>query len=166
MRLAIDRFVEVARALDRLAKSARALANATPAPMPAVLTLLVAVGVLMGPARPAQAGTWNPRAYADENTIELGVVRDGQPHWFKVWIVVIDDQAYVRLGSASVAKIEANETKPVLKVRVGGQEFDRIKGAPAPEMAERVAQAMAGKYWSDLLVHLVSHPLTLRLVPE
>ena len=120
-----------------------------------------------GPGTQASAAQWNPRAYGGENTIELGTVRpDGSAHWFKVWIVVIDDQAYVRLGSRSAAKIEQNRSAPHVGVRVAGQQFDRVKGEAAPEMAERVAQAMAAKYWSDVLVRLVPHPLTLRLRPE
>jgi len=41
-----------------------------------------------------------------------------------------------------------------------------VRAVPAPDYAERVAKAMAAKYWSDLIVHHFSHPLTLRLVPE
>ncbi len=126
---------------------------------------VLVVGLLLGLAARAQAGNWTPRAWAGENTVELGVVRDGRLHWFKVWVVVIDDQPYVRLGKASAAKIDANKTKPHLGVRVAGQEFDRVQGQAAPEMAERVAEAMAEKYWSDFAVRLVPHPLTLRLLP-
>ena len=115
----------------------------------------------------ASAAQWSPRAYGGESTIELGTVRpDGNAHWFKVWIVVIDDQAYVRLGSRSAAKIAENRTTPYVGVRVAGQQFDRVRAEPAPEMTERVAQAMAAKYWSDVVVHLIAHPLTLRLLPE
>ena len=32
-------------------------------------------------------------------------------------------------------------------------------------MAERVAAAMADKYWSDIFVRFFAHPLTLRLKP-
>jgi hypothetical protein len=31
-------------------------------------------------------------------------------------------------------------------------------------MAEPVAAAMAAKYWSDVLIHFASHPLTVRLI--
>jgi hypothetical protein len=33
-------------------------------------------------------------------------------------------------------------------------------------MAERVATAMAAKYWSDLLIRFASHPLTGRLMAQ
>ena len=87
-------------------------------------------------------------------------------HWFKVWLVVIDGQVYVRLGSRAAERVESNTTAPVLGVEVAGQRFDRVRGVPAPEYADRVAKAMAEKYTSDIFVHLFSHPLTLRLVPE
>jgi hypothetical protein len=51
-------------------------------------------------------------------------------------------------------------------VRVAGREFDRVRAEAAPEAAERVAAAMGEKYWSDLLIRYVHHPLTMRLVPE
>jgi hypothetical protein len=132
-----------------------------------VAGLLVAGCSGAGPGTLASAAQWNPRAYGSESTIELGTVRpDGSTHWFKVWIVVIDDQAYVRLGSRSAAKIAENRSAPHVGVRVAGQQFDRVRAEPAPEMIERVAQAMAAKYWSDVVVHLIAHPLTLRLRPE
>ena len=115
----------------------------------------------------AVAGQWNPAAFATEGTLQLRTTRAGEgEHWFKVWLVVIDGQVYVRLGSRAVERVESNTTAPVVGVELAGQRFDRVRGVPAPEYAERVAKAMAEKYTSDIFVHLVSHPLTLRLVPE
>ena len=116
---------------------------------------------------PAITADWTPRAWADANTIELRTVAAGEgEHWFPVWIVVIDDQVYVRLGNRAATRIEKNTTAPHLAVRIAGQQFDRVKGVPAPEDAGRVAQAMAAKYWSDVFVRHLHHPLTLRLVPD
>jgi hypothetical protein len=113
----------------------------------------------------AVAGRWDPAAFATEDTLQLRTTRAGEgEHWFKVWLVVIDGQVYVRLGSRAAERIESNTTAPVLGVEVAGQRFDRVRGVPAPDYAERVAKAMAEKYTSDIVVHLFSHPLTLRLV--
>jgi len=118
-------------------------------------------------AVPGVAANWTPRAWTDASTIELCTTRAGEgEHWFPVWLVVIDDQVYVRLGTRAATRIEGNTTAPHLRVRINGQQFDRVKGLPAPEDAERVAQAMAAKYWSDVLIRHLRHPLTLRLVPE
>ena len=38
-----------------------------------------------------------------------------------------------------------------------------MRAEPVPEMADRVAGAMAAKYWTDLLVRFSSHTLTVRL---
>ena len=50
-------------------------------------------------ATPSAAAEWTPHAYAGASTIELRTVAAGEgEHWFPVWVVVIDDQVYVRLG--------------------------------------------------------------------
>jgi hypothetical protein len=118
-------------------------------------------------AAPAAAAEWTPHPYAGVSTIELRTVAAGQgEHWFPVWVVVIDDQVYVRLGPRAAGRIEKNQSAPYVGVRILGQQFERVRAVPAPDYAERVAKAMAAKYWSDLIVHHSSHPLTLRLVPE
>jgi len=123
------------------------------------------VGLLV--ATSADAATWRPEAWAAENTVELRTQANGEePHWFPVWVVVIDGQVYVRLGSRATERVESSVTKPMLGLRVAGEEFSAVRGVPAPEATERVNAAMAGKYWSDLAVRLFSHPLTLRLVPD
>ena len=118
-------------------------------------------------AAPAGATGWKPSAYASESTLQLRTTAPGEgDHWFPVWLVVLDDQVYVRLGSRAAGRIERNTTKPYVGVRVGAEQFDRIKGVPAPEAVERVARAMGDKYWSDVIIRHMDHPLTLRLVPE
>ena len=118
-------------------------------------------------AAPAVAADWTPRAWANASTIELRTTRpDEGEHWFPVWLVVIDNQVYVRLGSRAATRVEKNTTAPHLAVRIKGQQFDRVTGIAAPEDTERVAQAMAAKYWGDVLIRHFRHPLTLRLAPE
>lgn len=125
-----------------------------------ILALLVASAAALG-------AQWDPATFAKEDTLKLRTVgpKDGE-HWFPVWLVVIDGQVYVRLGSRAADRVEANTTAPVLGVEVAGQRFDRVRGVPAPEYAERVGKAMADKYTSDIFVRFMSHPLTLRLVPD
>jgi hypothetical protein len=114
----------------------------------------------------AHAAAWQPQAWSAEDTVELRTqARGEEPHWFPVWLVVIDGQVYVRLGSRATERVESNTTKPILAVRVAGEEFPAVRGVPAPEMAEKVNAAMADKYWSDIGIRLFSHPLTLRLEP-
>ena len=115
----------------------------------------------------AGAASWTPREWATASTIELRTKCPGEAeHWFPVWLVVVDGQLYVRLGSRATGRVEHNVTAPHLGVRVAGLEFPRVRGVPAPESAGRVADAMAAKYWSDVIVRYFSHPLTLRLVPD
>jgi hypothetical protein len=132
-------------------------------------SLAAAFLVAMGAMALAQGseGDWNPSAFAKEDTLKLRTVgpKEGE-YWFPVWLVVIDGQVYVRLGSRAVGRVERNTTAPLLGVEVGGHRFDRVRGVPAPDYAERVAAAMADKYTSDIFVRWFSHPLTLRLVPE
>lgn len=115
----------------------------------------------------ARAAEWTPETWANESTLRLRTAKEGEgEHWFPVWLVVIDGQLYVRLGTRAAGRVEENTTAPYLGVEVGGQRFDRVRGVPAPEYADRVAEAMADKYTSDIFVRWFSHPLTLRLVPD
>jgi len=127
---------------------------------------LVIIGSVAATALPVQA-EWNPEAFRDESTLEIRTVAAGKsPHWFKVWLVVLDGQVYVRLGSRAAGRVEKNETKPLVGIRIAGQEFDRVVAEEAPGMVDEVAEAMAEKYSGDFLVRFWPHPLTLRLVPE
>jgi hypothetical protein len=126
---------------------------------------IAALAAVAAAAPPAPQ--WNPRAWTEESTLELRTQAPGEPeHWFKVWLVVIAGDLYVRLGGPASARIESNVGRPIVRVRVAGLQFDRVRGVPAPDYADRVMAAMAEKYWSDLLMRWFSHPLTLRLVPE
>jgi len=118
-------------------------------------------------AAAVRATEWNPATFAKVETLKLrtNCVPEGE-YWFPVWLVVIDDQVYVRLGSKAVSRIECNSTAPFVGVEIAGERFDHVRGVPAPETAEQVNKAMADKYTSDLFIRWFSHPLTLRLMPE
>lgn len=115
------------------------------------------------------AAEWNPAAWADESTLELRTTAPGEePHWFPVWLVVLDGQVYVRLGSRAASRFDQNVTKPVVGVRIAGATFDKVRGVVAPDMVEKVAAAMKDKYWlqGDVFVRHMDHPYTMRLEPE
>jgi len=127
----------------------------------------VALVLSVAPARALLAAEWNPTAFAKEDTLKLRTVGPEEGAYaFPVWLVVVDGQVYVRLGSRAANRVERNTTAPYVGVEVAGQKFDHVRGVPAPEYAERVSKAMAEKYTSDILMRWFSHPLTLRLVPE
>lgn len=127
---------------------------------------VMAACMIMGNSQ-ARAGEWNPTAFAKEDTLQLRTVVPGEgEYWFPVWLVVIDNQVYVRLGTRAAGRVGRNTTAPYVGVKAAGQTFDRVRGVPAPESANRIAAAMAAKYTSDIFVRWFSHPLTLRLVPE
>jgi hypothetical protein len=130
-------------------------------------TLLLLAGILAGFPQSANAANWDPEGFAKQDTLKLRTVCPGEGAYaFPVWLVIIDNQVYVRLGTRAAERIACNSTAPFLGVEIAGQTFEHVHGIPAPEYAERVAKAMADKYTSDLFIHLFSHPLTLRLVPE
>jgi len=132
-----------------------------------VVAMLGAAGAASGwAAEEAPSATWDPAAFASEGTLELLTVEPGVgEHWSTVWLVVLEGQLYVRLGSRAAGRIERNTTGPYVGVRIAGREFDHVRAEKAPEMVDRVAAAMAEKYWLDVLVRFMEHPLTLRLVP-
>ena len=53
-----------------------------------------------------------------------------------------------------------------MKLKVADKEFDKVKVEETPDMKEKVATAMADKYWLDILIRHESHPMVARLVPE
>ena len=114
----------------------------------------------------AAAVEWDPQAIGKQETLEfLTVGPEEGEHWSTVWLVVIDGQVYIRLGSRAAGRMEKNTTAPFVKVRIAGQEYDHVKAEAAPNMVEPVAKAMGEKYTSDFLVKYFNHPLTMRLTP-
>ena len=110
---------------------------------------------------------WDPNAFNDQSTLQIMTTapEEGE-HWSKVWLVVIDGQLYVRLGERSFGRIQKNTTNPYLKVKVADKEFDKVRWEPALDMKDKVAAAMADKYFMDILIRHESHPMTARLVAE
>lgn len=115
----------------------------------------------------AQAAEWTPAAWADEETLEfLTDCPDEGEHWSYVWLVVLDGDVYLRLGSKAGARVDCSRTKPFTSIKVAGQQFDKVEMVDSPEMVERVATAMGDKYWSDIFIGFVPHPYTMKLVPQ
>ncbi len=118
------------------------------------------------PAFAQEGPVWDPAEFAGANTIELRTVSNEEgEYWFPVWVVVIDDSVFVRLGTRAAERIKFNTLFPDVGVRVGDKEFNRVHAEPASEYAVRVAGAMADKYWTDIFIRWLEHPLTLELVP-
>ena len=114
----------------------------------------------------APAG-WTSASWTAENTVQLttDVPAEGA-YTFPVWLVVIDEQAYVRLGPKAAGRVQESKSAPFVGVTVAGKHFDHVRCEPAPDQATRVAEAIGQKYWSDVVIRYMSHPLTCRLVPE
>jgi hypothetical protein len=130
-----------------------------------VLVVMLAIATLV---HASTAGEWAPGTWAGENTVELRTTAPGsEPHWFPVWLVVIDGQLYVRLGSRAAARFDENVSKPVVGVRIAGKTFDSVRAVIAPGMTDKVTAAMADKYWlqGDVIVRRMNHPYTVLLVP-
>ena len=110
---------------------------------------------------------WDPAVFRDASTIKVMTTEpDLGEHWSNLWVVVIDGQPYVRLGDRAYGRIKRNATSPFVKLKVADQEFDKVKVQEMPAMKEKVAAAMAEKYWMDVLIRHESHPMVARLVPE
>jgi len=110
---------------------------------------------------------WDPALFRDASTIKIMTTEpDVGEHWSNLWVVVIDGQPYVRLGDRAYGRIQRNTTSPFVKLKVADQEFDKVKVEEMPDMKEKVAAAMADKYWMDVLIRHESHPMVARLVPE
>jgi hypothetical protein len=125
--------------------------------------IAIAIALLLT-ATTAQAA-WDPQAFSAEDTLEFLTVEEGEEHWSTVWLVVIDGQVYLRLGSRAAERFEGNASKPKVKIRIAGETYDDVTGESVPDMAEKVNAAMADKYTTDVFARHMAHPLTLRLVP-
>jgi hypothetical protein len=120
-----------------------------------------------GRADDKTAPGWDPIVFRDASTIKIMTTEpDVGEHWSNLWVVVIDGKPYVRLGDRAYGRIQKNTTSPYVKLKVADQEFDKVKVEEMPDMKEKVAAAMADKYWMDILIRHESHPMVARLVPE
>jgi len=110
---------------------------------------------------------WDPNAFRDQSTLQIMTIgpEEGE-HWSRLWLAVIDGQLYVRLGDRAMGIVQKNTASPYVKVKIGDQEFDKVRLEAAPDMTDKVAAAMADKYFMDILIRHESHPMTARLVAE
>ncbi|HTY55832.1 MAG TPA: hypothetical protein VMB26_11550 [Candidatus Binataceae bacterium] len=133
--------------------------------LPLILVFALTATFLI--AAPEVYAAWTPELFRNAKTVEFYTENaKGEGHWSTVWVVVIDDAPYLRLGAQSAMRIDGNAEAPYVKIRVGGETFDRVVVQSAPEMADKVAAAMAKKYWTDMLIRHVPHELVVRLVPS
>ena len=131
------------------------------------MLVTVLLGLAGCGARHATVPQWDAKAFRDLDTLEFQTVGPTEgPHWSTVWLVVLDDAVYVRLGSRASARMKENTTTPFVNVRIGGREYERVRAEETPDKTSRVADAMAAKYWTDVFVRYVPHPLTMRLEPD
>ncbi len=110
---------------------------------------------------------WDPNAFRDESTLQIMTIgpEEGE-HWSRLWLAVIDGQLYVRLGDRAFGRVQKNTASPFVKVKIGDKEFDKVRVEATPDMADKVAAAMADKYFMDIVIRHESHPMTALLVAE
>jgi hypothetical protein len=135
--------------------------------MPRTVVLLLAFMVYTVRSAAAPVPGWTPGSWVTEDTLDLTTDRpDEGAYTFPVWLVVVDDQVYVRLGGRAADRVQQSKSAPHVGVAIAGKRFERVRCEPAPDQAPRVAEAIGQKYTSDILIRYLPHPLTCRLVPE
>jgi hypothetical protein len=123
------------------------------------------LGLALLLAAPARA--FDPALHADERVIQVVTTNpDGSSRTTKVWIVVVDDQAYIRTGATTWGGNV--ERDPDVRILTDSGEFD-LRAVFVTDEAERdrVTQAFRDKYgWSDRLLSPFrgDHPRIMRLV--
>jgi len=128
---------------------------------------LALCGIVCVRAASAETVAWTPNDWTKEETVKLCTNDPGEGEYcFPVWLVVIDGDVYVRLGTKASERMRKNIAGFVLPVELAGHRFEKVRATEAPDYVDRVNQAMAGKYTSDIIIHHFSHPLTMRLRPE
>jgi hypothetical protein len=130
-----------------------------------VRTLLLGCASVLFLAATARAD-WNPEVLGRENTLQFSTVSpDDGEHWSTVWLVLVDGQIFVRLGDRAADRMRNSTRWPYVDVRIGDETFENVRVEPTPQMEGHVADAMAEKYWMDILFRHIRHPLTARLAP-
>ncbi|MFN2378304.1 MAG: hypothetical protein ABR538_17375 [Candidatus Binatia bacterium] len=128
---------------------------------------LLALALLSFSALSASAAEWTPAKWIAEDTLQFRTeCPDEGEYWSYVWLVVLDGDVWVRLGSRAAGRVDCSKSGRQTAVKIGGEEFAEIDLVEVPEMAERVAAAMADKYSTDMFVAWMSHPYTMKLVPK
>lgn len=129
-------------------------------------TSLLALSLLAIPAS-VGAADWSPGMWIGEETLQFrtNCPEEGE-HWSYVWLVVLDGEVWVRLGSQAGGRVDCNTTKPMTAIKIANELFPEVELVEVPDMAERVAAAMADKYWTDVFVRYFDHPYTMKLVPK
>jgi hypothetical protein len=131
-----------------------------------IFTAMISLALLCSAALTAQAGsaaawvpsTWSPSTWIDENTIDLrSDCPDEGEHWSPVWLVVLDGELYVSLGSRAAKRFACTTKAPILDVRIDGQEFQGVRFEPAQEFGERIDDARSDKYLTGRLFSFVHH---------
>jgi hypothetical protein len=132
----------------------------------AVLSLILSIAFATVPRADDKAAPgWDPAVFSDASTVKVMTTEpEVGEHWSNLWVVVVDGQPYVRLGDRAYGRIQRNTTSPYVKLKVADLEFDKVKVEEMPDMKEKVAAAMADKYWMDVLIRYESHPMVARLV--
>ena len=115
----------------------------------------------------ALAAGWNPDTFRDQSTLQIMTTgAEEGAHWSKLWLVVIDGQLFVRLDGRTFDRLRKNLAGQYVMLKIGSQQFDRVRLESTPNMSRKVAAAMAEKYPMDVLIRHESHPMTARLVAE
>lgn len=118
-------------------------------------------------AAPALAADWTPANWAAEDTLQFRTECPGEgEYWSYVWLVELDGDVWVRLGSRAAGRVDCSATKTTTSIRIAGEQFDGVQMVDTPAMAERVAAAMAEKYSTDIFVRFMTHPYTMKLLPK
>lgn len=131
----------------------------------------LSVGLLAGliglSANSAQAEGHGWEQFQNDETLEvLTIDSSGEAYWSTFWLVVLDGEFYLRLGSRGADRIKGHTQLPHVSVKIGGQQFDQVTVVETPDKVEAVAAAMADKYWSDIFIRFIPHPMTVRLEPQ
>ena len=129
--------------------------------------LLAALG-LVAPSALGNAVDW--KAASDVEEVEvLTTNEDGSPRETTIWLVVLDDQGYVRTSRRTTwgDNVERN---PDIALRIEGAEhFLRASFVEDEALRERIVQAFREKYgWFDGFVNFMrgSTPRIMKLEPR
>ncbi len=120
-------------------------------------SIIAAVCVLLLSATSAFA-EWRPADWADTSTLEfLTDCPDEGEKWSPVWLVVLDGEMYISLGSKAASRLACSRTAPKTSIKIEGELYEDVTLVPETALAQAIEDARWDKYWTNVLVGYFHH---------
>lgn len=119
--------------------------------------IVVALVALLCSAVPALAA-WTPEEWTDTKTLEYltNCPEEGE-YWSPVWLVVLEGELYISLGSKAQSRVDCSTMGPKTSIKIEGELYENLEMVPETDLAEAIEDARWDKYWTNVFVGFAEH---------